>query len=247
MPQKRCCFIDDAADDEDGGASDEDEDEEEEDDLGGFIVADGAPETDEEEVEGAQERTRRERKPHRDLSEDDLDLILENAGMKDPYEQSKKRRREKGRRRTRKVVSSSNSEEEAFPVPVKEAPTPTHATQLKAVSVPVHGSINASVGGGAGVTQSVHFLETDSFYSNCAEEVFVVDEGENDSQQGSWSQRERLKPLPKPALASVFNRGRGVKVKAEYSSTQMHRRQDGSLYYKDANGHIEERGRDGFT
>ena len=148
MPPKKCSFIDDAADDEDGGASDEDEDDEEEDDLCGFIVADCAPETDEEEVEGAEERTQRERKPHRDLSEDDLDLILENAGMKDPYEQSKKRRREKGRRRTRKVVSSSNSEEErAFSVPVKEALTATRATRLKAQK---RGGWRGTDGSGAG-------------------------------------------------------------------------------------------------
>lgn len=262
-----------AQDEDNSGSSSSEEEDDDDSDLDGFIVADDASESEDAESEVATDKSRPGSEQEFDscgddtgandleplpppraapeLDEDDLDLVLENSGLKDPYEEFDKQRKRKrydkksSKRQTRSkpsrrvIVSSSSGSESEVPVlpcVAAKQSSVTHFVQQSHVpeSVP-EPSPNPAPG------QS--FLSHDSFYTNHEEFEWIVDEQEGDEQQGSWSQRMTLAPCKPKPLASIFQkRTSGQIPSASSSSTQMHRRQDGSVYYARMDGTVEERG-----
>lgn len=269
-PNQRFRWADCSAQDEDDShASSNDDDDDDGSDLDDFIVPDhesdsggdgnpvespgGSKSGEDEEAEEPPRRAR----ALPELDEDDLELALENAGLKNPYEEYERRlKRKRSRRRernppravhrARKVILSSDSE----PEPQEEAAAalspqePRFEPKVSVVPLPPPQEPPAGTGSGAS------FLDCDSFYSSRGFD-WVVDEGEDDYLQGSWSQRPALQPKPKPkspVLASIFQRQSAVQdklpgsTKWESSDTQMHRRHDGSVFFARADGTKEERG-----
>ena len=86
-PKKTCRFIDNEAEDDDGVSDEESEGALSEGDLR-FVVQPGEEDEDEEEEEERVKISSRERR----VTSDDIDLILENAGMKSVYKEPRRRR-----------------------------------------------------------------------------------------------------------------------------------------------------------
>lgn len=235
-------------------------------DLDGFIVADDASESDEGESEGGaqDEINYRESEGENDhvhpavlrpaplLDDDDLELVLENSGLQDPYENgSRLRKRKKGANRSasgyrrsktkvtqksrKKILSSSSGSETEL---VEGNIVPQTFTNSRISELP-SGRENLQPNS---PTSNGDFLQCDSFYTN-QEMEWVIDEKDDDWQQGSWSQRATLAPSKPKVLASIFQRRTSVNHQnGALSATQMHRRQDGTVYYARPDGSVEERG-----
>ena len=248
MPRRKpCIFVDPAArcsDDDSEGGSVESDDVPDEDDAKFIKDSDSDPEPEPPRVRGVA-------KPRSyELLDDDYDLIGENLGLMCPYA-NKQKRDNKGRTRVHKAVPQKHrgdipslelqQEEE-------ELPEPTVMVQEPVVPEPV-----VQERGSETNDPRPGFL-ADSFYDGIVDEDFEA--------HGSWSQRppagwfspphggffdgyqcspappSKVKPSPRPAASRAAHAPPApAKV-----PPGIFLRSDGTTYYRDWNGRVEERG-----